>query len=161
MREETQTTIGNGTPPCSRGVTFLDTIIGIALMVVVFVGITSAFQLSIDVVSNNKARSGAVALANEQIEYIRSLPYNAVGVVGGDPLGTLSQTENINQNGVQYTRRTLIVWGDDPKDGVGGADQNTIIRDYKAIKIELSWNAGNGVRTLFLVTRASPPDVET
>lgn len=161
MCEKTSKMVCHKTSKYSKGVTFIDTVVGVALMVVVFVGITSAFQLSVDVVTNNKARAGAVALANEHIEYIRSLPYASVGTVGGDPAGLLAQTENINQNGVAYTRRTLVVYVDDPKDGEGGGDQNAILRDYKAIKVELSWNGGNGVRTLFLVTRVSPPSLET
>ena len=48
----------------------LDTIVGSALMLVVFVGVAAAFQLSVGVVTNNKARAGAIALANERMEYI-------------------------------------------------------------------------------------------
>src|SRR3989344_5689777 len=104
MCEKKRNMVGHKTSRCAKGVTFIDTIVGTALMVIVFVGIAAAFQLSIDVVTNNKARSGAVALANEHIEYIRSLPYTSVGTVGGDPSGLLPQTENISQNGVVYTR---------------------------------------------------------
>src|SRR3989344_5795420 len=62
----------------SRGVTFIDTVVGTALMLVVFLGIAGVFQLSIDVVTNNKARAGAIALANERMEYIRSLAYASI-----------------------------------------------------------------------------------
>ena len=63
----------------SRGVTLIDTIVGIALMLVVFMGIAATFRLSIDVVTNNKARSGAIALADQRMEYIRSLSYASIG----------------------------------------------------------------------------------
>ena len=83
----------------SRGVTLIDTVVGSALMLVVFVGIAGVFQLSIDVVTNNKARTGAIALANERIEYIRSLAYASIGTAGGIPSGLIAQSETVSLSG--------------------------------------------------------------
>lgn len=146
----------------SRGVTLIDTVVGTALMLVVFVGIAGAFQLSIDVVTSNKSRAGAIALADERMEYIRSLAYASVGTSGGNPSGAIAQSETVVMNGISYTRRTVIVYVDDPKDGLAGADSNGITRDYKAIKVDVSWRSRIGVRHIILVTRISPPyGVET
>ena len=49
------------------GVTLLDTLVGTSLMLVVFLGINAAFRLSVDVITTNKARAGAIALANERM----------------------------------------------------------------------------------------------
>lgn len=130
-------------------------------MLVVFAGIVGAFQLAVDAVSNNKARAGAIALANERLEFIRSLTYEAVGTYGGLPGGALAQSETVSLNGVSYARRTFISWEDDPGDGLSGADQNGVITDYKAAKISVSWTTRRGTRTLTLVSRISPPGVET
>lgn len=144
-----------------RGATLLDAIVGTALMLVVFVGISGVFRLSIDVVSNNKARTGALALSQEQVEYIRSLSYDAVGTDGGIPSGTIPQEEFISLNGVDYTRTTRILYQDDPKDGLGALDENDIIADYKVAKVSVSWTPRTGeLRTSSLVTRVSPPGVE-
>lgn len=139
----------------ARGVTLIDTVVGISLMLLIFLGIFAAFQLSIDVVMNNKARSGAIALANERMEYIRSLSYTSVGTVGGIPSGTLAQTESISMNGISYTRRTLVLYVDDPKDGSAGSD-TTGVADYKAVKVEISWIARTGTRSVYLVSRLEP-----
>ncbi len=145
-----------------RGVTLIDTIVGVSLMLVVFVGIVGAFQLGIDVVSNNKARSGAIALANERLEYVRSLAYNSIGTSGGIPAGLIPQSESVVLNGVSYTRRTVIQYADDPKDGTSPADTNGIPEDYKLVKVDLSWNAKAGARHITLVSRFSPTNgVET
>lgn len=144
--------------PGERGVTLLDTLVGSALLLIVFVGIAATFRLSIDVVTNNKARAGAVALANEQMEYIRSLSYNAVGTEGGIPSGAILQSESLSQNGVAYTRRTTIQYADDGKDGTGAADANAITADYKAIRVEVSWTTRTAVRSVALVTRIGPPN---
>ena len=135
------------------GVTLIDTIVGTALMLVIFVGIAAAFNLAVDVVTNNKARAGAIALANERMEYLRSLPYASLGTVGGIPNGTVPQTETLTFNGVTYTRRTLIEYVDDPKDGTGASDQNGITADYKAGKVDVSWVSRTGVRDIILVSR--------
>src|SRR3990167_8059363 len=78
-----------------RGVTLIDTLVGSALMLVVFLGIAAAFQLSVDVVTNNKARAGAIALSDERMEYIRSLAYASIGTVGGVPSGAILQSETV------------------------------------------------------------------
>lgn len=148
-------------PRGERGSTLLDAVVGTALMLVVFIGIFAAFQLAIVTVSNNKARAGAIALANERLEFVRSLPYDSVGTVGGIPAGTIAQTEAVSLNDVPYTRRTFVSWEDDPADGSGGADSNNIRTDYKAAKVTVSWTMKSGTHTITLVTRVSPPGIET
>lgn len=145
-----------------RGMTLVDTLVGIALMLVVFLGIFAAFELGVDVVQNNKARAGAVDLADQRMEYIRSLSYDAIGTVGGIPSGALAQSENVSWNGVAYTRRTVVDYEDDPADGTGTSDANGIPEDYKAVKVDVSWQAKGGARHITLVSRFSPPNgVET
>lgn len=140
-----------------RGVTLIDTVVGSALMLLVFVGIAGVFQLSIDVVTNNKARAGAIALADERMEYIRSLPYASIGTAGGIPSGSIAQSEAVLSNGISYTRRTVVEYADDAGDGLGAADTNGITLDYKAVRVDLAWNSRNGTRHTTLVTRVTPP----
>ena len=134
----------------------IDTIVASALMLVVFVGITSAFRLSVEVVTNNKARAGAIALANERMEYIRSLAYSSVGTAGGVPTGSIAQSETVTMGNVPYTRRTTIFYVDDPGDGVGLADANSIVEDYKVARVDVSWNSRQGNRHVTLVARIEP-----
>ena len=131
---------------CSRGVTLIDTVVGSALMLVVFLGIFAAFQLSIDVVTNNRARAGALALMNERMEYVRSLDYASVGTVGGIPSGPIAQSEPVTLSGIPYTRRTTVQYADDPEDGENEADENGRIVDYKQVRIEMSWDSRTGER---------------
>lgn len=143
------------------GVTLIDTVVGTALMLVVFLGIAAAFKLSVDVVTNNKARAGAIALGNERMEYLRSLSYTQIGVLGGIPAGTVPQQETVSYNGTSYVRRTMVWYSDDPGDGLGGADANGIIADYKTIRVEVNWESKQGQRGVVLVGRVSPFGVET
>ncbi|KKW30258.1 MAG: hypothetical protein UY74_C0046G0010, partial [Candidatus Kaiserbacteria bacterium GW2011_GWC2_52_8b] len=115
----------------SRGITLIDALVGTALMLLVFVGIAGVFQVSLDVVINSKIRAGAIALLNERMEYLRSLSYTQIGVEGGIPSGIVPQVETVSWNGVNYIRRTSVLYSDDPGDGLGEADENGIIADYK------------------------------
>lgn len=140
----------------SRGVTLIDTVVGTALMLVIFLGIAAAFQLSVDVVSSNKARAGAIALLNERMEYIHSLSYGAIGTSGGIPPGALAQNETITLNGVTFNRRTLIVYQDDSRDGSAGGDGNGIQADSKVAKVDVSWQSRTGTRHIIAVARIAP-----
>ena len=147
-----------------RGASLIDVVVGSALMLVVFMGISAAFQLAVEVVSNNKARAGAVALSGERMEYIRSLSYDAVGTVGGIPAGAIAQSETVLLNGISYTRRTFVAYVDDPRDntGPGGTDNfpvaSPIPLDYKVARIDVSWASKQGDRHIVLVTRIEPPN---
>ncbi|MCE9541536.1 carboxypeptidase-like regulatory domain-containing protein [Candidatus Kaiserbacteria bacterium] len=142
--------------PSSAGVTLIDTVVGTALMLLIFMGVAAAFQLSIDVVTSNKARAGAIALLNERMEYIHSLTYSAIGTSGGIPSGALAQNETVMLNGVTYNRRTLIVYYDDSKDGSGGGDANTIQADSKVFKVDVSWTSRTGTRHITASARVAP-----
>lgn len=140
----------------------MDALVGSALLVIVFMGMYAAFQLSIDVVTNNKARAAAIALANERMEYVRSLTYSLVGTSGGIPSGSIAQNESITYNGINFTRRTFIQYADDPVDGTGASDTNGIIADYKIVKIDVYWTSHNRERHITIVTRVTPTNgVET
>ena len=130
-------------------------------MLIVFVGIAGVFQLSVEVITNNRIRAGAIALANERMEYLRSLSYPQIGVIGGIPAGNVPQEETVLYNNVSYTRRTMVFYSDDPGDGLGAADTNSVIADYKTIRVEINWQSRQGERGLTLIGRVSPFAVES
>lgn len=144
-----------------RGMTLIDVVIGSAIMLVIFLGLFGAFQLSIELVYNTKAKSGAVALATERMEYVRSLSYDSVGTEGGIPAGAIPQLEQMSLNGISYIVRTLIQYEDAPEDGLAELDENGITADYKTVKVEVSWLVRGLSRSTFSVTRVAPRGLET
>ncbi|HET8581373.1 MAG TPA: carboxypeptidase-like regulatory domain-containing protein [Candidatus Paceibacterota bacterium] len=145
----------------ARGVTLIDTLIGIALMLVVFAGISEVFVISIDVVTNAKARIGALALANDRMEYLRSLAYLSVGTEGGIPAGNVPQDETIELNGVTYLRHAFIRYVDLPQDGTGAADENGITEDAKQAEVTVSWDDHGRARSMTLTSLFAPPGMES
>lgn len=140
------------------GFTLIEILIGIALMLVVFLGIFGIAQLSFRVIAQSKARVTAIALANQKSEFSRNLSYGDVGTIGGVPPGTISQNENVVRNNIPYTIRTTIVYIDDPFDGVAPAD--SLPNDYKRVKVKVSWQIGAGGE-VSLNTDVAPRGLET
>jgi hypothetical protein len=144
-----------------EGMTFIDVIVGTSVMLIVFLGIFGAFKLSIQLVFTMKAKAGAIALLTDQLEYIRGLPYESVGTVGGIPTGSIPQLQQKSLNSITYTRKTLVQYVDNPSDGLGIADSNGITADYKSVKVETFWMVRGESRSAFAVTYISPHSIES
>ncbi len=145
----------------ARGMTLIEAVVGAAIMLVVFLGIFAAFQVSIDLVFSTKAATSATALVNERMEYIRGLTYDAIGTVGGIPSGTIPQTEQVMLNGIPYVLSTLVQYVDDPTDGLDALDETGVTADYKLVRISADWTIRERPRTTFAVTRIAPNGIET
>lgn len=144
-----------------RGMTFIDVVVGTAIMLTVFLSIFAAYQLAVELVMHSKARVGGQSLVSERLEYIKGVSYESLGTVGGIPSGSLAQVSTTTKNNVDYTVRTLIRYIDDPADGTGGADTNSITADSKEIKVEASWTLRGRTRSTFAVTRVAPHGIES
>lgn len=139
----------------------VDVIVGTALVLIVFLALLGLLRASLMVSSSAKAKAGATAVATTQMEYIRSLPYEAVGTIGGIPAGEIAQYATTTLNGIPYGVRTLIQYVDDPRDGSGGADTNTITTDYKRVRVATTYTFRGEQREVALVSNVAPPSIET
>jgi len=140
------------------GFTFIETLVGVGILMIIMIGLYGAFQLSFKIVAQSKARVTATALANQKIEIARNLSYNQIGTINGIPSGNIIETETINRNNVEYTVKTTIGYVDDQFDGVAPAD--VLPNDYKKIKVKVSW-PGFLSGQVILITDISPQGLET
>ncbi len=149
--------------PTPRGMTFIDVLVGIVMIIIVFSGLFGAFQLAVRLVSAAKGEAGASELVNSEMEYLRSLSYANVGILNGTPPGVLAgaTVETQPENGFVYTTQTNVRYIDDPADGLGSADQDGITNDYKAVTITVSWQAPTGERSVSATSYVAPPGIET
>jgi hypothetical protein len=145
----------------ARGMTLIDVLIGTALVVIIFTGLFEALRVSVQLSSYIRIEAGAEAVGNNEMEYIRSLPYDSVGTVGGIPNGAIPQNSTVAQGGATYTVNTFVDYYDDPADGLGAADSNGITADYKQIKITVSYTVGTQSKQFVLTSTYSPPGLET
>jgi Carboxypeptidase regulatory-like domain len=144
-----------------RGMTLIDVVVGTALIVIVFLALFGLLRASLLLSTLVKDQSTASAVANNQMEYLRSLPYASVGTVGGIPAGTVPQNATTTEDGVAYTVRTFVDYYDDPADGVGAADTNGITTDYKRLKVTVTYSIHTTARSITLVSNYAPPGIET
>lgn len=144
-----------------RGFSFVELIITVAIFSLVFGGLIGAFHLMTQLIGASKAKAGALSMMSSRMEYIRSLPYNSIGTDGGVPSGIIPQHSTTTLNGITYSERVLIQYIDDPADGVGGADVNAILADYKQAKIEYTWTMRGKTDTAALVSNIVPIGIES
>ena len=144
-----------------RGFTFVELLVTIAVFGLVFGGLIASVQFTMKLISISKAKTSALSLANERLEYIRSLSYNSIGTISGIPNGTIPQNSTTTLNGITFHERVLIRYVDSPDDGTGASDINGILADYKEVKVEYSWPSTAGTSTIFLLTNIVPEGIET
>ncbi|MFN3693207.1 MAG: prepilin-type N-terminal cleavage/methylation domain-containing protein [Candidatus Paceibacteria bacterium] len=144
-----------------RGFSLIELLVVAAIMALFIGGLFVTIQTSLKLVAESRARMSALSVANDRLEYIRSLSYDAVGTISGLPAGNIPQVSTSTLNGFQFTERTLIEYIDDPADGLGASDSNSITTDYKRAKIEITWTMHEETESLVLVTTIVPRSIET
>lgn len=140
-----------------KGVTLIDVLVAIALFLIFFLGIFGAFQLGLRVVGNSKNKIIATAIANQEIEKIRNLPYESIGTLGGFPSGLLEASRRVLRNNVEFTIRTRVDYVVDPADGIT-RPEDECPNDYKRAEIKVSWS-GLFSGEIALVTDIAPKNL--
>lgn len=144
-----------------RGMSFVDVVVGTALVLIVFLALFGLLRASILVSSLTKSKAIATTIAESQMEYVRGLSYASVGTVGGIPGGPVPQFATTTSNGITFVTRTFIDYADDAADGLGVADSNGIITDYKRVKVSVTYLAGGRPRVIDLISNYTPLGLET
>jgi type II secretory pathway pseudopilin PulG len=141
-----------------KGFSLLETIIGTALMLLVFFGIFTAYQLGIKMAEQSERRIIATAIASGELEKIRNLPYQSIGTIGANlpfSQGILDSATTTVFNNTEYTIETQVKYIIDEADGTGGDDSCNW--DYKKAEIKISW-AGKFSGEVKLTTDIAPKD---
>jgi len=90
-------------------------------------------------------RRAALGLIHARMEALIRAPYDSI----------LSLTENnLPLDDIVCTRHTTVTHVDDPQDGTGGADADTV--DYKEITVAVSWSQGGRTNNLSAETVVAP-----
>lgn len=142
------------------GFTMIETIVGLATMLIFFAAVAAIFQNILTNIGTSRVRTVALALAQEKMELIRNLPFSDIGTIGGIPQGMISPSETVTINNQQFTITTSIIYIDDPFDQIAPSD--TINTDYKRVRIEITWGGVYPSRIpVSLITNFAPKGIET
>jgi type II secretory pathway pseudopilin PulG len=106
----------------------------LSLVVLVIIGL-AFFDLFISLLHSAviaQRQAVATTLANNQMEYLKSLPYNNLAVTGGAIPATTTIPAKITKkvNGDTYTVTTSIVYVDDAYDGCGSYPTQALKQQY-------------------------------
>ena len=135
-----------------------------ALSSIIFIALLESFEYSLRLINTSRAKLSALSVANDRMEYFRSLPYDDVGTISGIPSGTVPQNSIVTLNGIRFYERVLVEYVDDPADGEDGTgipDNNGIPADYKRVKLEYTWSIGGATSSIAMISNIVPRSVET
>jgi type II secretory pathway pseudopilin PulG len=123
----------------NKGLSLVEVLVGTSLMLIVFMGIFGAYQLGLKTVGQSQRKVIATSVANQQIEMMKNLPYESVGVMGGFPDGVLEAATSTIRNGIAFTIEKRVDYVVDPTDGVS-PPSDECPNDYKRAEIKVSWS---------------------
>ncbi|MEA3273532.1 MAG: hypothetical protein U9Q72_02985 [Patescibacteria group bacterium] len=141
-----------------KGVTLVEVLISIFLLLVVTLSFYGMIMLAGKIVADSKLRTMGLYLANEEIETIKSMAYNNIGTVGGVPSGELPPVKNIEKGGYSFQVKTEVKFLDDEMDGVFPEDENP--SDYKVVRLEVIWPSSFKKKEAILITSIYPDILE-
>ena len=144
-----------------RGMGLADVTVGVALTLIIFLSIFGVLRASLLLSALTKAKSSAIALANERVEHVRALAYDDVGTLGGIPAGLIEAEEDATVNDVPFGVHTFVQYVDDAADGLGASDENGVPADYKRVRVAVSYAISGVGKEVSLVTNVAPSGIET
>lgn len=142
------------------GFTLIESLVFLFLFAIISMAFFETYAASTRLIIDSKNRLGATALANQKMEIIRSVDYDAIGTTTGIPAGDLLEDETISVNTTRYEVHTFVQYVDDSFDGTV-ATTDTIPTDYKRVRITVSWGDLSPDRSVVLFGNFSPNGIES
>lgn len=99
--------------------TLIEVILDAFVITIIFGAVIGSFLVMLNATNSGKIRTMASALANEQLEYLRNIPYDSLSTQDGTilPQGSIPDIQTVTRGGVSFTLNTTIIFVDDPFDG--------------------------------------------
>lgn len=144
-----------------HGFTLIEAIIFLFLFTVITLAFYQTWQAATSHIVNVRNRLGAVAVANQQIEIIRSIIFDDIGTTTGIPTGSLQEYQTLSVNNSVYTVHTLVQFVDDATDGTLSAGTDLAPNDYKKVTVTVSWGSGGPSEQVSTVSLFSLDGVES
>ncbi|HWQ59664.1 MAG TPA: carboxypeptidase regulatory-like domain-containing protein [Candidatus Fimivivens sp.] len=152
------------------GFTLIEAAFVVFLFSVIALSFYQLFSLGTKRILDVRRKLGAVALASEEMETVRSLPYASIGTKRSDgsggwdygiPAGDIVETRTISRSNATYTVHTMAEYKDDSFDGTAsGSPNDAIPTDYKRVRIEVSWAGSENDQSVVTWGSFSPNGVE-
>ncbi len=103
--------------------------------------------------NKGRAKTTAAQLATKALEEVRALDFDSVGLIAGDPVGTLQPTSSVTLSGITYTITRTVNWVDDPI-----PNTSRFTKHYKAVGVNVAAGAISSAPLADYSTLVAPPD---
>ncbi|MBI4992997.1 MAG: prepilin-type N-terminal cleavage/methylation domain-containing protein, partial [Candidatus Magasanikbacteria bacterium] len=121
-----------------KGFTLVEIVVALGVFLLFASGIYSGIQFVFKSVYYSRLKILETGILNEQLEIIRNLPFEDVGIVNGSPSGVLERTATTTRNNIDFEITRTIRNIDDPFDGtIGGTPNDLAPADYKMVEVEI------------------------
>lgn len=114
------------------GYTLVELMLSIVILATISLAFFSLFTSLLHSAIIAKRQAVALTLATNQMEYLKSLPYDNLAVAGGSIVSnnTMPSTFTKTVNGERYTVKTSIEYADDAYDGCGSYPTQALKEQY-------------------------------
>ena len=145
------------------GFTLFEVVIAMALFIIIGYSIFLVTANIIEAISRNQWRSNAVSVIQNEIEMVRNMNYEDVGISGGYPTGLLEAQKTVSFGELDFKLTTTVRNIDDPFDGTqGGSPNDTAPADYKLVEFEAEClTCRTQFNPIVITTTVSPRSLET
>ncbi len=144
------------------GFTIIETLIGLTILSIVSTSIYFAYSNVLDIVQSAQYNSVALDTIESEVESVRNMRYEDVGVVEGAPQGLLAQEKIISVGTTDLVLHTYVRNIDDPFDGtLGGTPGDTAPADYKLVEFQVTCDTCPRHNLISMSTYIAPKNLES
>jgi len=145
-----------------RGFTLVEVLVGAAVFLVISLAAYNSYISLFHLINLSQYKVMAVALANEQFEIARNMPYSDVGIVNGIPNGKIPSSQTLVRGGVTFTVDAIVRNIDLPFDGQIGSTTNDISpADNKLVQLTVSCDGCRNMQPFIVTGQVAPKNLET
>lgn len=146
-----------------KGFTLVEVLVATAVFLIIALGLYEGFTMAMRVVNVSKDKVVAVELGNEQIEIIRNLSYDNVGIQGGLPDGSIPHIQTLTRGGIIFTVTTVVRNIDDPFDGqIASTTYNDLSpSDYRLVELTIDCAQCKDFAPMTFTTHVGPRGLES
>lgn len=134
------------------GFAMVEVIVAAVLFALIAGVFLNSFSSSQRTYNQGRARTTAAQIATKAMEDIRALPYTDVGIVAGDPVGTLAASSTVSLSGITYTINRSVGWVDDPIPGT-----SRFTKHYKSVGVVVTAGSITAAPLASYTTLVAPP----
>jgi type II secretory pathway pseudopilin PulG len=147
----------------NKAFTLIEVLLGVLIIGFISVFIFSIFQNINRVLTSGRISLQILSALQDEIEKIRVLKYEDIGIYGSWPPGVLPSEKIINKNGLEIKLNFFVRNIDDSKDGtITSTPRDTAPADYKLVEIEGEClNCTFKTKKQILTTFIAPKTVES